>query len=221
MAPPDVLASQGRRQATAHAGDATTSRQRAQLRRELKQRRNSLPDTQREQIAHEVLLHLKNWRLFRNAHRIAAYDAVGAELPTAMLQAFIQQSQAELYLPTLPSNRKGRLRFVRTTATSRWRHNRYAIPEPLCAHDSPAINPAFLDLILVPLVGFDANGNRIGMGAGYYDRTLVFRGLRKVWQRPRLVGLAYACQQVEALPSAPWDIPLDAIVTENGIITPN
>ena len=220
MVPPDVLASQGRRQTTAHAGDAASIQQRQALRRELKQRRQSLTAEQRSEAAFNVLAHLQNWPVFRNARRIAAYDAVAAELPTATLQAAIQRSQAKLYLPVLPFTRSGRMRFVQTSPDSRWRLNRYAIAEPLCDRFHPSINPVFLDLILLPLVGFDDQGNRIGMGAGYYDRTLAFRRSRQYWRRPLLVGLAYACQQVEVLPTAPWDVPMDAIITENGIISP-
>ncbi len=224
MAPLDVLASQGRRQATAHAGAALSPQQREardELRRSLRQRRRSLSVAEREGAAQNVLRHLQQWRVFRCASRIAAYDAVAAELPTAALQAHIQSTKAELYLPCLPFIKGGRMRFVRSQPDTRWRLNRYAIAEPIADQRSPAINPAFLDLILLPLVAFDKHGNRMGMGAGYYDRTLELRRWRRHWKRPLLIGLAYGCQQVDVLPTAPWDVPMDAIVTENGIITPH
>ena len=73
-----------------------------------------------------------------------------------------------------------------------------------------------LDVIFMPLVGFDARGSRVGMGKGYYDRALAFLHHRRTWRRPLLVGLAFACQQVDALPTRAHDVPLDHIVTEAG-----
>ena len=220
MVPPDVLTSQGRRWVTAHAGAALSSPQRKALRQELKQRRTAIPNTERELAAHAVLEQLRHWRPFTTARHIAAYDAVAAELPTATIQAHIQQRGKALYLPALPNKPTGRLRFVPSDHSSSWHLNRYAIPEPVEDRQHPARNPSFINLILVPLVGFDDRGNRMGMGAGYYDRTLAFRMQRRHWRKPMLVGLAYACQQVDALPAESWDVPLDAIITEHGIITP-
>jgi 5-formyltetrahydrofolate cyclo-ligase len=76
---------------------------------------------------------------------------------------------------------------------------------------------AALQLIFVPLVGFDVRGNRLGMGAGYYDRALAFRRRREHWDGPRLIGIAHSCQQVDAIDPTPTDIPLDAVVTERDI----
>ena len=97
-------------------------------------------------------------------------------------------------------------------------HNRYGILEPQlnCSHVSPV---AQLDIILMPLVAFDSKGNRLGMGGGYYDRTLSFTqhqtGFHSPSEKraPKLVGIAHDIQEVDALPIAPWDVPLDAIVT--------
>jgi 5-formyltetrahydrofolate cyclo-ligase len=78
-------------------------------------------------------------------------------------------------------------------------------PDELAPHAEP-------DLVLMPLLGFDKAGTRLGYGGGYYDRTLM--GLSK---RPRLIGFAFAAQQFEHIPREPHDVPLDAVVTENGI----
>jgi 5-formyltetrahydrofolate cyclo-ligase len=75
-------------------------------------------------------------------------------------------------------------------------------------------SPIRLDLLLVPLVGFDADCNRLGMGGGFYDRTLAYLTRRTHWRRPRLVGIAHECQRVERLETGPWDVPLDAVATE-------
>ena len=83
------------------------------------------------------------------------------------------------------------------------------VPEPL-SKEVP-VSPAEMECVLLPLLGFDRQGNRIGYGAGYYDRFLV--------QNPHLkkIGLAYACQEVDAVPTEENDIPLDMVITENGI----
>ena len=113
--------------------------------------------------------------------------------------------------------------FVPLLPGARLRANpaRIGIAEPV-ASPSARISPSRLDAILMPVVGFDRHGNRLGMGAGYYDRAL--RHLRdgsRRWRRPRLVGLAFACQEVERIVPSTWDIPLDVVVTERGIIVPD
>jgi 5-formyltetrahydrofolate cyclo-ligase len=78
-----------------------------------------------------------------------------------------------------------------------------------------------IDVVVLPVVGFDRRGNRLGMGAGYYDRALRRRqDAARAWRRPLLVGVAFACQELPAIPASPWDVPLDLIVTERGIIAP-
>jgi 5-formyltetrahydrofolate cyclo-ligase len=78
------------------------------------------------------------------------------------------------------------------------------------------VHSRVLDVILMPLVAFDGQGNRLGMGAGYYDRTLAFLRHRRHWRKPRIIGLAYEFQRMPALPAEPWDVPLDGIITEAG-----
>jgi 5-formyltetrahydrofolate cyclo-ligase len=75
----------------------------------------------------------------------------------------------------------------------------------------------WLDLVLVPLVGFDARGNRLGMGGGFYDRHFAFLRNRRAWRRPLLIGIAFDVQRVPRLSDAAHDVPLWGIVTERGI----
>jgi 5-formyltetrahydrofolate cyclo-ligase len=106
--------------------------------------------------------------------------------------------------------------FVRDLPNAPVRKNRFGIPEPLRRHRW--ICPTHgLNLIIVPVVGFDRDCNRIGMGAGYYDRSLAFLRARRSWLRPRLVGLAHECQRVDVIEPQPWDVPLDAVVTEQAV----
>ena len=116
----------------------------------------------------------------------------------------------KVYLPVLDPIRKGFLWFVEYKANSRMRNNRFGIPEP-----DPRFNkrskPRFLHAIGLPLVAFDATGNRLGMGGGFYDRSFEF--CRQAGTKPKLFGLAHCCQQVENLPVESWDIQLKEIIS--------
>ena len=103
------------------------------------------------------------------------------------------------------------MQFGRVGRNTRMAPNRFGIPEPI---DAKPLRARQLDLLLMPLVGFDLEGNRLGMGGGFYDATLAFMRHRRVWRKPRLVGIAYECQRVDTLPHEPWDMPLDAVLTE-------
>jgi len=109
-----------------------------------------------------------------------------------------------------------RLWFARYTPGDALAANRYGIPEPVVRE---LIKPWALDLILTPLVAFDTTGHRIGMGGGYYDRSLAFLHSRQHWQKPCRLGLAYEFQKQVMIEPNPWDIPLDGIATEACIYT--
>ena len=94
--------------------------------------------------------------------------------------------------------------------------NRFNIIEPL-AIGMPA-NIRHFDLILVPLVAFDRNGNRLGMGGGFYDRALAFKNHNSSLRRPRLIGVAHHFQEVDEINPQPWDVRLDAILTDRELI---
>jgi len=95
------------------------------------------------------------------------------------------------------------------------RPNRLGIGEPATA---ATIGARWLDVVFLPLVGFDRRGVRLGTGGGYYDRAFAFRRWRSAWYAPRLVGLAYGFQQLEHITAAAHDVLMDAVVTEEGII---
>jgi 5-formyltetrahydrofolate cyclo-ligase len=93
--------------------------------------------------------------------------------------------------------------------------NRFGIPEPDVALSS-LIDPEQMALVLLPLVGFDRRGQRLGMGGGWYDRSFAFRNLHR--PPPWLVGVGFATQQVDALAVEPWDVALDAVCSEQGML---
>jgi 5-formyltetrahydrofolate cyclo-ligase len=107
------------------------------------------------------------------------------------------------------------LRFAELRDDTRLVADKYGILEPAGGFRNTVPAHA-LDLVLVPLVAFDLDGRRVGMGGGYYDRTFEYLRWRRCWHRPRLVGVAYEMQRVAHIDEDTWDVPLHAIVTENG-----
>jgi 5-formyltetrahydrofolate cyclo-ligase len=111
--------------------------------------------------------------------------------------------------PVLGKN--GTMRFRKLNADSSLSPNRFGLLEP---QEGEFVDPHRLDIVITPLVAFDSSGNRIGMGGGYFDRTFSFLKTRKLWMRPKLIGVAFACQKVKKISPNPWDIGLFRIVTE-------
>lgn len=119
------------------------------------------------------------------------------------------QHRQQVYLPVLDPIRKGFLWFVEYKPNSRMRNNRFGISEPDPRYNK-RINPKFLHAVGLPLVAFDAAGNRLGMGGGFYDRSFEF--CHQAGTKPKLFGLAHRCQKVEMLPVESWDIQLKEII---------
>ena len=136
--------------------------------------------------------------------------AADGEIDPILLCAAAQRRGKSCYLPVLNAFGSPRLRFKRWNREEVLRNNRYGIPEP---RGGRYCMPRALSLVLLPLVGFDASGNRLGMGKGYYDRTFAFRR-HAAARRPVLLGLAHECQSVEKLEAEAWDLPLDGVVTD-------
>jgi 5-formyltetrahydrofolate cyclo-ligase len=186
--------------------------QKATIRKQLLQLRSSLPLSTRQQAEGELITHLLVNDKWQQATNIASYAAMKGEVDLTYLHQQAWQQQKHLFLPVLMHTQ---LRFAPYTLDSKFRSNQYNIIEP-CVAEEEYKTAAQLDLLLIPLVGFDAQGNRLGMGKGYFDLTLA--PLMNLPKRPFLMGVAFACQQVPQLPIDEWDIPLDAIVTEQGVL---
>lgn len=119
------------------------------------------------------------------------------------------------FLPVTANRIAQPLKFAQLDGRHDITLNRYGIIEP---HSRRLMNVRWLQVLVMPLVGFDDQGHRLGMGGGYYDATLAYLRRRKIWRKPLLIGLAYECQRAEAIPFEPWDIRLDAVLTEKGLI---
>lgn len=149
----------------------------------------------------------------QHSQRIAFYFAADGEMDPSPLVKRAIRAGKRCYYPVLRKRPAQSLWFVQHGEKQPLKSNRFGIPEPQTCHRSIAM-PWGLDLIILPLVAFDLLGNRLGMGGGYYDRTLSFKLKRTHWKGPKLIGIAHEFQRVDSLPINKWDIPLDGVITE-------
>lgn len=184
------------------------------LRAELRARRRGLSPAERERAALLVARNVDRAFPLRAGQRVAIYAAMREELDTAPLIALALERGCRVFLPRI-ERRTGRIHFLETSLDCRQRANHLGILEPI---GTARVEARFLHLVLLPLVGFDAHGVRLGMGGGYYDRTFAFRNVHTTWRGPRLVGLAYAFQQLPSIEAAAHDVHMDAVVTDKGVM---
>lgn len=186
------------------------------LRKTLRARRRALTPHQQTCAAQALVQQLKRQPLFLRSRRLAFYLPSDGEIDPRPLIREAWRRGKHCYLPVLAPDRSNRLWFVRYTPNTPMFTNRFGIPEPRVRfrHRLAARN---LDVVFLPLVGFDRHGGRMGMGGGFYDRSFAFKQ-RSNSHSPYLVGLAHQCQEVEQLELAHWDIPLCAIATDRNLI---
>ena len=185
----------------------------ATLRKQLRAKRRALlePDhRQRSLAAAKAVARLPS---FRAGRRVALYLPFDGELDTAALITAAWRRGVHVFVPVISDRRHCRLRFYPLTGATIPGEFGISVPR-LCAGP---ISPQWLDLIVIPLVGVDAKGRRLGMGGGYYDRALEFRRRRRYWKGPHLVGLAFDCQRTDAKFAEAWDLRLDSLATESGM----
>lgn len=202
------------------ASGAADREARRALRREYRQHRRAIPAAERDAAAANAarILRAAGWPKPRT--RVAVYLPADGELDPAPLARLARSRGCEIYLPVIADARARRLAFAPADAPPHaWRRNRYGLLEPGA---DPRLwrAPRDLDLVIVPLVAFDAALERLGMGAGYYDRAYAYLRHREAWRRPRLLGLAFDVQQAPALPAAPWDVPLWGVLTPTRLLAP-
>ena len=183
------------------------------LRRQLRQARRTLSPQQQKRAARDLYRQLAQHPLFRRCRHIALYLPNDGEIDPRPLLREAQRRGKATYLPVLNAWPRTRMNFQRVGTHEVLIRNRYRIEEPPpCRARQRKVWT--LDLVLLPLVGFDLYGGRLGMGGGFYDRSLAYRQLRKNWHKPTLLGVAHECQKVDRLALASWDIRLQGVVTD-------
>ncbi len=152
-------------------------------------------------------------RGFRAGKRVALYLPFDREVDTAALIRAAQQRGVQIFVPFISDRRHCRLRFFPLIGETSPGAFGISVPRLRTA----PISPQWLNLIVVPLVGVDGDGRRLGMGGGYYDRALAFRRRRSIWKGPHLVGLAFQRQRTDLKFAEAWDIQLNSLATETGV----
>ncbi|WP_083561832.1 5-formyltetrahydrofolate cyclo-ligase [Oceanococcus atlanticus] len=172
---------------------------RRDLRRELRARRRALSPREQRLAATALARRLLQLPRVSHASRMGAYTAAGSELS---LQCFLEHCAIERV--ALPQVVGTHMRFLPASAPKRRHH--LGFEEPYGRRPWAIWS---MSVILVPLLGFDAAGNRMGQGGGHYDRALARLRPRRPW----LLGIAHDVQELEHVPTQTWDIPLDGIIT--------
>ena len=189
-----------------------------QLRGYLRSQRKQLKPEQRQLATNRINRLL--YPLIRRQKRIAVYWAVGSELSLWSLITTAQKRGATVYLPYIAA-RQRELWFTpcphlpRKQTTTRYltqyglKYKRGLIPQ----FTGQRIRARYLHTLIVPLLGIDQRGNRLGQGGGYYDATL---SALHHWQ-PKLIGVGFACQQLDEIQTEKHDISISSFVCEQGI----
>jgi 5-formyltetrahydrofolate cyclo-ligase len=187
------------------------------LRKELRARRRALTPEEhalRSRLAASAITRLP---AFRAGARVAIYLPFDGEVNTAALLIAAERRGVHVYVPVVSDVSHRRMRFY--PVTGRTRRGTFGISVPHATPGRPhrLLPPRWFDLVVVPLVGIDRHGRRLGMGLGFYDRAFGFRRQRRHWRGPLLVGLGFECQRVQSVHPKPWDLALDALATERGV----
>ena len=190
--------------------------EKSDLRCTLRAKRQSLSAEDQKLAARALAANVAGTRLFLVSRRIACYLPNDGEIDTGRVIEHIRRLRKILYLPVLSPLAHDRLWFAEAKPKTKLVPNRFGIPEPAVPARN-LIRAQELDLILMPLVGFDDRGNRLGMGGGFYDRSLEFLRHRTHWHKPQVLGIAYDFQRINGLTPDPWDIPLQGVITDRAV----
>jgi len=181
------------------------------LRTRIKQKREQLSSENVDQLGDAIFRNLLDSNILEDKSRIAIYCSVNNEVATMQIIKHLWTKDKELFLPIIKSNQ---LVFGSYKSGDNLSNNKFDIPEPTTQREE-LITADVLDLVIVPLVAFDSDCNRLGMGGGYYDRALAFKKTSSKTSSPLLIGLAYELQKVNILEMNSWDIPMDGIISES------
>ncbi|MAR55740.1 MAG: 5-formyltetrahydrofolate cyclo-ligase [Rickettsiales bacterium] len=177
------------------------------LRQQHKSARDSLSLAERSAAAQSFRLHFHDHPYLSLARSFAGYYPIGSEADILPIYQHMAKFNKPMGLPRIQESGLN---------LHHWKPGETLEDGPLGTKQPPPDTPPLLpEVLLVPLLAFDASGNRLGYGGGYYDRLIQM--LRATETAPLVVGVAYGMQEVEALPQEAHDEPLDGILTESGV----
>ncbi len=192
--------------------------ERLALRETLREARRNLSDAEQAAASADLLSLLSDQEFFQNASRVAFYQKLDGEIdPQPLMEHSLNQGK-DCFLPVISRDNEEALTFAPYDTDTELTENQWGVAEPPLPEE--IISPTVFDVVFVPLVGFDANCFRLGMGKGFYDRTFSFKIFNRRSQ-PLLVGLAHECQLIEPFPTEVWDVRLDSVVTPEKIYRPD
>ncbi|MCH7503025.1 MAG: 5-formyltetrahydrofolate cyclo-ligase [Proteobacteria bacterium] len=183
----------------------------ARIRTAAKRARRSIRDDARTAASAEIASHIMNSREFLASRTLACYLHDWDEVDTRAIIERAWCAKKRVFAPVI--DRHGGMRFHALYPETRLEQNQFGLWEPIA---TSAISPRELDVVITPVVAFDDDLNRIGMGGGHFDRCFAFLRNRKRWLRPKLIGVAFDCQRVEKITPNPWDVRLYRIISEAG-----
>lgn len=178
------------------------------IRQRMRAQRSAMEPARQASASAAVSAALDRLELLQSAGTIAGYRSVRGEINIDKVMARLIERGAAVTVPRVVGDD---LEFVRWQPDATDRQGHFGIPEPV---DGQVLDLARHDVVLAPLVAFDEHGQRLGQGKGFYDRCLAPLG----HERPVIVGIAYAFQQVEQVPTQGWDVGLDAVVTDSRVV---
>jgi 5-formyltetrahydrofolate cyclo-ligase len=210
---PTCCSGREQRSKTAHTGGAIPLLMKVTLRKQLRAARRALSSDAHRRYSAAAARAVMRLPAFAAGKRIAVYLPFDCETDTAALISAARRRGARLFVPVISDRHHGRMRFHPLAAATRIGAFGISIPR----RTGLPVAARWLNLIVVPLVGVDSAGRRLGMGGGYYDRALAFRRNRRCWRGPHLVGLCFDCQRSGASFAQEWDVGLNSLATESGV----
>ncbi len=180
------------------------------VRSQIKSEREKIPKHYQQMVSFRISELVAELKEYRTAKSIAAYVAIQGECdPKPLLDRARQEGKTTCLAKIVKRNRP--LMFGPFDNQTKLVQSGFGLFEPDIEPEL-LLSGSELDLVILPMVGFDDNCNRLGMGGGYYDRTFEF--LKSERTAPTMVGIAYEQQKLDAIETNDWDVPLDYVVTE-------
>ncbi|HSD70928.1 MAG TPA: 5-formyltetrahydrofolate cyclo-ligase [Woeseiaceae bacterium] len=192
----------------AGAVSATRALQSA-IRRDARQRRDTMPEADRTRASAIITNRVTRLPIFVRSRLVACYLSIGCEVDTSAIILRAWRMKKRIFVPD--TRHGARMTFREIRPDSEYSNGPFGIQEPT---GGLVMEAGMFDLVIVPVVAFDSANRRIGMGGGFYDRTFSFLRHRRIFLKPKLVGVAFARQRVDQIAPNPWDIRLFRVITE-------